>query len=449
MHKRLVAAAVLLFLLAPPLHAKEKTRKPTFDKKALTSLAARWFNARPKTQFFNWKRKPRQALLKELDALGEVPRGKTKAVIDLLMKAARRAVPPLKGTLESPYGPVTWIQKGKGGAKKGLVLGLHGGGPGSGSAKEAAGNWPVTGQLAIYPQAVRLVDDTWNTVHGERYLLTLIEMAKVHGGIDPNRVYSVGFSMGGSGSWFMAGRHPDLLAGAISAHGVLMAKRVKVVSPDDVGEFQYGFVPNVRNLAVYFYTGTDDKNCEPGTFRRAWQMIDALKKTDSDGYGDVRFSLHEGVAHRFPSGEPKKGLDYIFQHRRNPYPETLVWEYAESPFPRGFKDDKVARRAKKWFYWLRCALPGNKMQVRAVRSTTKDANIIDLTFKEAYQDDFTIYLNDAMIEPRLPVIVRVAGEEVYQGVPVPTYRSIFESFDARLDTALTFDRAIPLPEPRD
>ena len=402
MRKRLFLAMLLTLAWVPQLQAKEANPKPTFDKKALMSLAKRWFDARPQTCFFNWRRKPRTALLKELDALGDVPKGKTAAVVAILMKAAKRAVPPLNGTMESPYGPVTWMQKGKGSSKKGLVLGLHGGGPGAGSAKEAAGNWPVSGHMAIYPQAVRLVDDTWNTVHGERYLLTLIEMAKVHGGVDPNLVYSVGFSMGGSGSWFMAGRHPDLLAGAVPAHGVLMAKHVKVADPKDVGEFQIGFVPNVRNLAVYFYTGTDDKNCEPGTFRRAWQMIETLKKSDKGAYQDVRFALHQGVAHRFPAGEPKKGLDYVFKHVRDPYPTTVVWEYVESPFPRGYKDDKVTRRAKKWFYWLRCALPANKMHVRAVRSTTKAANVIDLHIKEAYQDDFTIYLNDSMIDSRLP-----------------------------------------------
>ena len=45
--------------------------------------------------------------------------------------------------------------------------------------------------------------------------------------------------------------------------------------------------------------------------------------------------------------------------------------------------------------------------------------------------------------------MRVGGSEVWRGIPVPKYRHIFESFDSKLDTALTFDRAIPLPEPRD
>ena len=56
------------------------------------------------------------------------------------------------------------------------------------------------------------------------YILSIIEIAKAQYDVDPDRIYSMGFSMGGTGSWFMAGRHPDLLAGAIPAHGVLMAQ---------------------------------------------------------------------------------------------------------------------------------------------------------------------------------------------------------------------------------
>ena len=66
--------------------------------------------------------------------------------------------------------------------------------------------------MGMYPQGIRLVHDTWNTVHGERFTLTLIEIAKAQYEVDPDRVYSMGFSMGGTGSWFLAGRHPDLLA---------------------------------------------------------------------------------------------------------------------------------------------------------------------------------------------------------------------------------------------
>ena len=75
----------------------------------------------------------------------------------------------------TPYGTAWWIQNGKG-TKQGLVLGLHGGGEGAGDAGEAAGKWSLPGCIGMYPQGIKLVHDTWNTVHGERFLLTLIEM---------------------------------------------------------------------------------------------------------------------------------------------------------------------------------------------------------------------------------------------------------------------------------
>ncbi len=439
----LLPVALLLVTPAAPLEAKD-----AIDKKAITDLALRWFEARPKTKFERWDRAKRKALVKEAKALGEIPEGSLEPVVELIWKAIKKhALKPKKHEIPTPYDErAWWIQSGSGGRNKGLVIGMHGGGVGAGSASEPAGKWKLPKCMGMYPQGIRLIHDTWNSVHGERFLLTLIEIAKTRYEIDPDRVYAMGFSMGGTGSWFLAGRHPDLLAGAIPAHGVLMAKNVKQKDPDKIGGFQHGFVPNARNLAVYFYTGSEDKNCEPGTFIHGWRLIQGYREKDPEGWKDIRFKCHEGIKHSFPPGEPTKGFKYIQAFRRNTFPKTLVWEYAEDWWPQADDEDKVNRLWKQWFYWLYCYYPRERMKVRATIRKTEDANEIDIEATIVDAIDFTVYLNPKMIDVNLPVIVRFGGKEVWRGTPKPDLVTVFESLDARVDRSMVFDRRIILDE---
>lgn len=438
---------VLLAGLLVPIGAGPADATDHLDKKAIQAFSKRWFKARPWTRFERWDPVVRSALLEEARAIGPVPEGSLETVRDLLWKAARKAAPKLrKDEIETPYGTAEWDRNGRGGKKSGLLIGLHGGGEGAGNKSEAAGNWSRPGHMGIYPQGIRLVHDTWNTVHGEAFVLTLIELAKVRYEIDPDRVYVAGFSMGGTGSFHMAGRHPDLLAGAIPAHGVLMAApKSQVESLEEIEQMQYGILPNVRNLPVYFYTGRDDRNCRPWTFVYGWDLLQELKADDPGGYEDIRFRIWPDLAHSFPPGEPSKGLKWIAEKRRDTFPEKLVWEYASDPFPLPDAEDrdKARRLPKYWFYWLYCIRPADAMAVTAVRK----GNEFDLSVTLAFPDDFTIYLNPEMIDVTKDVVVRVEGKEVWRGKPEPDFVTILESLDARLDRRMVFDRKVTIPEP--
>jgi dienelactone hydrolase len=443
---RLRVALVGLLLLVTLLSSHQDAgAADKIDKKAIQELAKRWFKVRPWTWFDTWDPAVRRGLLEEAAALGPIPEGSLEAVRDLLWKAARKAAPKLRKTeFETPYGTAEWIQSGRGGKKSGLILGLHGGGEGAGSASEPAGKWSVSKCMGMYPQGIRLVHDTWNTVHGERFLLTLIEIAKLRHEIDPDRVYVAGFSMGGTGSYHMAGRFPDLFAGAIPAHGVLMASpKSKLATKEEVESIQNGILPNLRNVPVYIYTGLADENCEPGTFLYAWDRIQELREADPGGYADIQFKAIPGLAHAFPPGEPSKGLKWIAEKRRDPYPEKIVWEYAAHPFPMPDEQDKVARIQQEWFYWLQCALPADGMQVIA----TRNGNEFHLeSVAPAFPEDFSILLNPDMIDVEEDVVVLCEGKEVYRGKPVPDVATILETLDARFDRRLLFDRRVRIPE---
>ncbi|QDU68557.1 dienelactone hydrolase family protein [Engelhardtia mirabilis] len=412
--------------------------------KELSKLAEDWFEVRPVSRFEDWDAEVRAELEQRVAEFEPLPAGHLAEATQILFEAAQDEwpVPSPKGgklTFETPWGEA-WSFVGNTKKDEGFVVGLHGGGPGVGDAGAARSNWPIKELAAAWPQAVRLDTDAWSTVHGERMVLSLIDWAKIALGVDPDRVYSVGFSMGGTGTWHLAGRYPDLLAGAIPAHGVIMAApKAQLPAPEDVTAMQHGVLPNVRNLAMYWYTGSVDRNCMPGTYLYAWKRLQELAAADEGGYVKQHFTLHEGLDHSFPGGEPGAGLEWIFEQRRDTFPGTIVWEYATEPFPLQTDQDPLGRLEQHGLYWLGCDRPGDVMRVRA----TRDGAHFVLDARGGR--DFSILLHPDMVPYGAEVtVVDAAGKVLYRGTPEPDLAVLFETFDARLDRRLVFDRRIDL-----
>jgi dienelactone hydrolase len=443
---RTAVALSVLVALAATLAVRAEDG-PAWDRKkakAAEAFATKWWKARPKTKFDEWDPKVRQELEAEAKAFGAIPEGKLEDVVEALFKPAKKFGPRHgsgKPKLDTPYGEATFIVNGSG-KNKGLIIGLHGGGPGAGSAGEAT-KWKMKGCMGMYPQGIRLEHDTWNTVHGERFVLTLIEIAKAQYDVDPDRVFCMGFSMGGTGSWFMAGRHPDLLAGAIPAHGVLMASpQSQVETKEEVAAIQHGFVPNVRDLALWYYTGLADRNCMPGTYLYVNDLIEDLKKSDPGGYEKVHFKAYPGVAHSFPPGEPGKGYAFLEDQVRDTFPKKFVYEYATKPYPPATSEDKTDRYQKRYIYWVKC---DRMFDRQAIRAQIEDNVItLDAALRPNGAKGITIFLNDQMIDPAKDVVVKVSGDEVYRGKPVPDLFTVMETLDARVDKKMVFDRRIEL-----
>jgi len=439
---------ILAFLLlAMPVAADSLDRKTL---KRMEDFGERWWKARPKSKFHEWDPQERAALLEEARAFGAIPEGSLEKVRDVLWKSVRRHGPRGKGRgkvyiedhgYKSKYTrDEMWALFKGGGRNKGLCVSLHGGGEGAGSADA----WSMKGCMTIAPQGLLIHGDNWNRVHGEKQVLTFIEIAKAQYDIDPDRVYVVGFSMGGTGSWHFAGRFPDLFAGAAPCNGVVMASpKSQLKSKDEIYSIQYGLVPNVRNLPMYFCTGTEDENCMPGTFLYTWDVIQELREGDPGGYEDIRFECHEGLAHTFGPGQPSKALKWLGEFRRDTYPERLKWEYAAFPHPLPDGKDKTTRFQKRRFYWIRHDHPEDKMEIRA----TRNGNEIDVRYTGLEKKGLYVMLNPKMIDVKEEVVVRLEGEEIYRGKPQPDFVTVLESLSSRLDKSLTFDRKVALWTP--
>lgn len=416
-------------------------------RRALEKLGEQFWKSRPETRFEDWDDDDRAKLREAAEQIQlEYEEGQLEDIVEALWKSSKKFGPRAKmskgkAIIDTPYGEA-WFYVVGGGRDKGLILGLHGGGEGAGSADEPRGTWRLKNCIGAYPQGIRLVHDTWNTVHGERFLLTILEIAKVQLQIDPDRVYVAGFSMGGTGSWFMSGRHPDLLAASLPFSGVLMAEpKSQLPRKQDIVGVQHGLLPNVRNLPMHYTIGLEDTNTMPGTYLFVWDRLQELRAEDPGGYTNIYFESFPKLAHAFPPGEPKKALRFLEQQVRDPFPKTVVWEHATKPFPLRTDADQTTRIGKPSMYWIGCSNPVDRQTIRATRS----GNTIEIkTTHRASREGITIYLNPEMIDTERDVKVIYDGEEVYRAQPEPDLWTIVETLDFNADRRLVFDRRIDL-----
>lgn len=409
-------------------------------RKAIETLAEDWFKARPATPFENWNDAARAKLLERAKALDPVPEGSVREIRHILWKAARKHGQKLDATkpLETRFGKAAFsvVNAPSGdGTKTGLLIGLHGGGEGAGDKSEAQGTWsaPLSKYklMGVFPQAIHLVHDAWNTVEGERFLLALIEMAKRTHDVDPDRVFFAGFSMGGTGSWFMAGRHPHLLAGALPFHGVIFAQ------PDNqsavIERLHHGLVPNIRHVPLYYTTGSIDKNCKPYSYEFAEKLLDELRAKHKGEYV-TNFRCVEGLAHAYPPGEPQKAFDWMLNRRRVTFPKSFTWENARE-IQSVTAGDRVLVRD---FYWLRCEDPADYMQIEA----GIEGQEIRLDIKRHVPSGFTVYLTKELVDTGKEVTLKVNGGEKFRGVLQPSLAAMLTSMADRFDRNAVYERKI-------
>ncbi|MBI3818615.1 MAG: dienelactone hydrolase family protein [Planctomycetes bacterium] len=435
----LAGAAALAGLQQNPAPAAKGGGLDAAAKKKIETLAEDWFKARPASAFEDWDDKAREKLLERAKAI-ELPEGARKDVIQILWKAARKHGDRLDATKPwiSSFGKASYSVANAPTAdapKMGLLVGLHGGGEGAGDKSEAQGTWsPALSKhklIGVFPQGIHLVHDTWNTIEGERFILNIIEAAKRTYDIDPDRVFFAGFSMGGTGSWFMAGRHPYLTAGAMPFHGVFFANPSSI-DPHPT-QIHHGFVPNVRHVPLYYTTGSVDDHCPPYTYLFAEKLLNDLRKKHPGDY-EINFRCVEGLAHAFPPGEPQAGMQWILDRKRKTFPKGLTWENA-----RDITFVATGNRIMVHsFYWLGCENPSDAMQVEA---EIKGQNV-SLEIKRHELKGFTVYLSSELIDVTKEVTLTVNGEEKFKGVLPPSFSAVLESMSDRYDRNMVFDRRI-------
>lgn len=316
-----------------------------------------------------------------------------------------------------------YIVGGKSKKPKGLFVGFHGGGAGSGAAESSHGGWsgPASGMdcVGIFPEVLKKTGTGWTSPGTEEFVLELVERAMRTWKIDPDRVFFGGHSMGGYGTWTLGGHHADRVAGLTPSAGA----PTPILEGGEAVDIVEGIAPNLRNTRVVIYQSDDDPRVPPGANRAAAKRLETSKET----WGGYDFEYWEvsGRGHDPPPGGYGALLEKVEDHRRTTYPERVVWQ------PR--------LKWKRRFYWLWWEEPARNAIV--VADLDREANAVTITSSRG-TEGLWVLLNAEVLDLSKEVVVTAGGAEVWRGVPEPTLASLVLSMRYG-DPRMVYEARVP------
>lgn len=200
-----------------------------------------------------------------------------------------------------------------------LVLGLHGGGPGPTPTDDPVGSGKETmpfyvadatsrGYIVVCPDAIVA---GWHGVNDEFIDKLLREIVLTYN-VDLRRVFVMGHSMGGWGTWYQGPR---------------LAHSIAAFSPNSGGGPGGYKVIRETQTAVYQYHGDNDDRCKVDPSR------EAAKQMKRDGI-DFIYTELPGSGHGWPKECIAQSFDLFDRRRTFPTGEKLVFAH---PSTAGFK----------------------------------------------------------------------------------------------------------------
>lgn len=148
--------------------------------------------------------------------------------------------------------------------------------------------------IMLVPQCPK--DKSWLGVTQD-VLVSLIRTFIDRGVVDGSRVYILGGSMGGTGTWNMLSNHPDLFAAAMPVAG----------NPTGLN------AANISQIPIFTVMGTADN------IMKISNVEDFLM--DMDAYNaEYRFNIEEGWTHEdvCKKSYTNERLDWVFSHFKEP-----------------------------------------------------------------------------------------------------------------------------------
>ena len=266
-----------------------------------------------------------------------------------------------------------------------LYISLHGGG----NTDPATNDSQWVNQLSLYTPAEgiylcpRAIVDDWNMhfrSECDGFYEDVIHLAVAFLGVNPDKVYLMGYSAGGDGVWQLAPRMADHWAAASMMAG----------HPNGVS------LVNLRNLPFSVWCGAQDDSYHRNEACAA--KIDELAALHAADPGGYVYEGHivAGKGH-WMDGEDRAAVPWMAQYKRNACPEKVVWVQA---------DEKKAA-----FYWLGVPLSqaakGKKIEARI------DGNTVEILSSD--YTAATIYLNDSLMDLDKPVRVVFGDKVLFEG----------------------------------
>jgi len=411
----LLSTRVFVFALLLPILAPAQQKPPT--AKELDFLVAEFLGADGRTEKGQELRRTSLARLATLPPLDKAQQAAWQKTIARLWNKARELEkngdqwfwPEDKKKKTSPRG--RYIVGGETKKPKGLAINMHGGGLGEADAGGAAAAYESTlgklGLLMIAPQALEATEHGWTDSGTEEFVLDLVDAALRTWKIDPDRVFFVGHSMGGYGSWMLGGHHADRIAAiAPSAGGPtpIFAQGGPII---DIIE---GVIPSLRNVFVSIYQSLDDVQVPPAPNQfAAKKLAECAQKWG--GFEHIYWEVN-GRGHAEPPGGYIAQLEKVVTRSRNPVPQRIVWQ--------------PVLAWKRQFYWLYWDKPVRNAIV--VADLDRAANTVTITCDKP-TDGLWVLLDARVLDLQKEVVVTVNGAETFRGKAVPDLGTLLLTSD--------------------
>lgn len=289
-----------------------------------------------------------------------------------------------------------------------LFISLHGGGE---CPKEVNdGQW--MNQIYLYELgegvyvAPRAPWNTWDLWHREgldKLLEDLIKACVVFEGVNPNKVYLMGYSAGGDGVWRLAPRMADRWAAAAMMAG----------HPGNTSQL------NLLNLPFTIWMGENDSAYSRNRLaKEKGEVLDSLAAANPGKYIHST-NILKGKGH-WMDGADADAIGWMSQYRRDPYPKRIVWR----------QEDVV----RQHFYWL--SAPADELAAGRTVEAVIDGNTINILHCDYSR--LTIYLNDSMADLDKKVTIRYKGKKIARKRLRRTIANIYSSLQLHGDRSYAF-----------
>jgi pimeloyl-ACP methyl ester carboxylesterase len=312
-----------------------------------------------------------------------------------------------------------WLERTFGDAPDGkhsLWITLHGGG--QGTEEENDLNWKgyygryefPPGSINAAPRAPANTWDMWHVEWVDGLFDRLIADYVLQRGVDPSRVYLIGYSAGGDGVYELASRLPDRFAAA-----GMCAGHPNAVTPE-----------SLRNLPFFLYMGGADDAYHRNTVVREFSArMDELQTADPEGYWH-RLTVYPGLPHNM-QGREAEMIPLMRPMRRELWPKRVVW-----------KQNNELTHTR--FYWLArdaADVKPNEMFAAHVEGQT-------ITIETPASGRLTLRLSDELLDLDKPVRVIAGGKTIFEGNVARSFSAIWQSLSEREDPQLACTALLPV-----
>jgi pimeloyl-ACP methyl ester carboxylesterase len=232
--------------------------------------------------------------------------------------------------------------------------------------------------------------------------------------VDTNRVYLQGYSMGGYGTSYIGALHPDRFA----ALGVCAAGYGGGEQP-----------ANLLHVPLAVHIGKNDLQSDHiGTARKLRDLVRQASQEMPGGY-ELHYEEYP-TGHQLPDSAQRECFRWMKAFVRDPNPKHLVWKpFTSTRYPT----------YKNHFYWLHLAEPRNGMRIEA----HIEDNRITLATDGGVRG-LSLLLNDKLVDPSRPVIVKENGRLAFKGKPGASLTALVTSYVAKEDAAMIYPYRIEL-----